>query len=426
MTNNELKRGALRPNKQAIRAAAVILLVTAAVGCSDGFGPNPDGRLLINNNEAELNLRVHTVAGTRLALTVDRLPDFASAPQASYELILRAEVDPPVLNGVTLQATHMAFSYPKAFVAYNVQGPARMGGVDVFFVPKEDDVQLWSQGLFSDTDVSSIDYGDGDVLYLATGTSSDGFTTPAALEEIQLDDKNLTDQVRRVDLPSFAGTGVRVVNDRVYVTSGTGGNPVGGLSVFDRSSLDLVYFDEFADARSVDSWEETVVAMAGSSAKVRVYNTVPDLQAVHEVGGANIPESKSTILVVNNLVLVAAGDEGLKVVSRSDGTVLQVIPPPVVDGVAPEMSVTNGIAFHRDLVFVANGGAGLFVYQAVGELYELDAVNPQLTLMGQVQFPNGGSANFVWCFADALYVANGAGGLNIVELRHTSGAMVSP
>ena len=403
------------------------LLVTVLVGCSDGFGPNPDGRLVINNNEAELNLRVHSVPETPLALSVDRLPNFSQVAQASYELILRAEVDPPTVNGVTLQATHMTFSKPKVFVSYNVQGPDRMGGIDVFYNPNPDVLQLWSQGIFLDTDVSAIDHANGQFLYLATGTSSDGFLTPAALEEIALDNKHLTDQVRRVDLPSFAGTDVHVVNDRVYVTSGTGGTPEGGLSVFDRSTLELLFFDEFADARSVDSWEETVVAMAGTSAKVRVYDGTPSLQALHEVGGANIPESKSTVLAANNVVFVAAGDEGLKVISTEDGSLLQQIPTPTVDGVDPSMAVSNGVAFHSDLVFVANGGAGLFVYQSpVGEVYEIDAVDPQLTLMGQVQFPDGGSANYVWCFGGMLYVANGAGGLRIIQLRPTSSSLVSP
>lgn len=415
------------PIKHVGRLASLALAAGLVTACSDGFAPNPEGRFVVNNDRAELSLRVHAMdVGVPLPISVDRLPNFSSAPPANVELILRAEVDPPVVDGIRLQATHVDFSKPKVYVSYNVQGPERMGGVDVFYNPKSDQLELWSQGIFFDTDVSALDWAGGDVLYLATATSSDGFETPAALEEIELDFHHLTENVRRMDLPSFAGTGVKVVGNRVYVTSGTGGDPVGGLSVFDRTSLQLLYFDAFADARSVDSWNGTVVAMHGAPAGVRVYSDFPELQATYDVGGATIPESKSTVRVANDLAFVAAGEEGLKVVSLIDGSVVQHIPVPVVTGVDPAMAVTNGVSVRGDLVFAANGGAGLFVYRAGVDLEETATTDPQLTLLGQVQFPDGGSANFVWCDGDLIYVANGAGGLRLVQLRNAHAAVVSP
>jgi hypothetical protein len=420
--------GNTRSINNPVRTAGIVIAASAVLGCSDGLGPNPEGRFIVNNNQAELSLRVHAIeAGVPLPISVDRLPNFTSAPpDADVQLTLRAQVDPPVVDGITLQATHVDFSHPKVYVSYNVQGPVRMGGIDVFFNPKPKELELWSQGIFLDTDVSAVDWAEGDVLYLATGTSSEGFETPAVLEEIELDFHRLTENVRRVDVPSFAGTGVKVVGDRVYVTSGTGGDPVGGLSVFDRASLGLLYFDAFADARGVDAWDGTIVAMHGTPAGIRVYSDLPELQASHEVGGATVPESKSTVRVANDLAFVAAGEEGLKVVSLIDGSVVQHIPVPTVDGVAPEMAVTNGVSVSGDLVFAANGGAGLFVYRASVDLEETATVDPQLILLGQVQFPDGGSANFVWCAGDLIYVADGAGGLRVVQLQNARKSVVSP
>ena len=392
--------------------------------CGQGVVTDPDpNRIVITNDEAALSQRIHDLGQLPLQILADGwVGQPALSTRNTFELVLRAEVEAPVLDGITLQATHVDFSHPKVYVSYNVQGPVRKGGVEVFWCPSADDLQLWSQALFTDTDVSALDHYSG-FLYLATATSSPGFSSAAVLEEIELDGHKLTDRTRRVDLPSYAATGVRVVGDRVYVTSGDVG---GGLSVLDAETLSLSHFDAFDDARAVHSWNGLTVAMRGGPAEVRLYGNPFALLASHVVGGANIPESKSTVYVVRDLIFVAAGDEGLKVVSSLDGSVVQHIPVPNVDGVDPEMAVTNGVSVRKDLVFVANGGAGLFVYQAKVNLEEQSTTNPQLELVGQVQFPEGVSTNFVWSSGELLFVANGLGGIRVVKIRERSAAVVSP
>jgi hypothetical protein len=416
-----VKRYACRIELVLRATGAVALLCLYACGEGVVTEPNPN-RIVINNDEAALSQRIRDIGQVALDIRGEGwVGQPALSTRNAFELVLRAVVEPPVLDGIRLQATHVDFHQPKVYVSYNVQGPIRKGGVEVFWCPSADELRLWSQALFTDTDVSALDHY-GEALYLATATSSPGFSSAAVLEEIELDGHKLTDRTRRVDLPSYAATGVRVVGDNVYVTSGDVG---GGLSVLDAASLALTHFDAFDDARAVHSWNGLTVAMRGGPAEIRLYDDPFALLASHVVGGANIPESKSTVHMVRDLVFVAAGDEGLKVVSRRDGSIVQHIPVPDVQGVDPSVAVTNGVSVRKGLVFVANGGAGLFVYEAKVNLEEQTTTNPELQLVGQVQFPEGVSTNFVWSSGDLLFVANGLGGLRVVQIRERSGAAVS-
>ncbi|MBE0595046.1 MAG: hypothetical protein IH616_21885, partial [Gemmatimonadales bacterium] len=94
---------------------------------------------------------------------------------------------------------------------------------------------------------------------------------------------------------------------------------------------------------------------------------------------------------------------------------------PDIDGVALEDEVTNGVSHSGNLVFIASGGAGLFVAQATHDLDDesnagCNSPDFGLTLLGQVQFPGSPSANYVDSKGNLLFVANGLGGLSIVRI----------
>lgn len=418
------------------RSLGVLALAVLAAGCGDALGPDAslesqDGRLVVRNDALVNRQRVTLRSAPLMVMSVTGA-EAAAAPVAGgrreFSLTLVAEVAPPEVDGVTLQASHAVIRNDRAYVAYNVQGALRRGGVDVFDVGDLDDIALLSEALLLDADVGAVDLYQGSRLMLATSSDDPGFSTPAVLEVISLKNGRLTAESERVDLPSYAGTGVRVDGKTIYVTSGTGGDPVGGLSVFDRPSLALVAFDPFEDARDVDVNEGRVVAMRGTPGTVRVYD--PDshrLVATAEGGGAMRPESKSSVFVAGGCAYYAAGEDGLRVVNLVSGATVTTIPVPAVDGVAPDDAVTNGVSWDDDLVFLANGGAGLFVAQARDDLDKADngrsgvggctADGLGLELVGQVRFPDGASANYVTSRNNLLFVANGMGGLSVVRIN---------
>ena len=411
-----------------------LAVVALAMACADAGvieGPEDvpqESRITVQTDQAALRGRVR-LASERLPI-VSLVPGTAvtrSPADGSFQLVLVAEVDPPEMEGTTLQASHSVIHGNKAYVAYNVQGPERKGGVDVFDVSDPDDVTLESAALFEDTDVSALDLNGATELYLATATDDVAFSTPAVLEVVDLQGGQLTTQSTRVDLPSYAGTGVRVQGNTLYVTSGTGGDPVGGLSIFDANTLQLALFDPFEDARAVDLKGDYVVTMRGTPGELRLYDAASGAYSTsYASGGANIPESKSTVFIAKQCAFYAAGDEGLRVVDLASGSTVLTLPVPDIDGVELADEVTNGASASGNLVFIANGGAGLFVAQATHDLDDQSGAgcgsdNFGLQVLGQVQFPEGPSANYVDSKGSLLFVANGRGGLSIVRIDRSDG-----
>jgi hypothetical protein len=424
---------ALPPHRTVLRLL-VLAVGLGAIGCSEAAVVAPpdlpqEGRIRVQNDEATLRRRVHVVTDTLAIEPVGSVASVRGAagaepafpcPPPAFSLVLVAQVDPPELNGVRLQASHVVIRGSKAYVAYNVQGPLRKGGVDVFDVNHPEAVELTSSALFTDTDVSAADEHGSSALYLATATDDATFATPAVLEVVDLEGGKLTSSSRRVDLPSFAGTGVRVQGDAVYVTSGSGGDPVGGLSVFERATLEPTAFDAFEDARAVDVQGDLVVAMRGTPGALRVYDGA-GMDFVRSIasGGAGIPESKGTVFIARHYAFYAAGDGGLRVVDLATDATVVTLAVPDVAGLVPEDDVTNGASASGNLVFIANGGAGLYVAQSS---LDLDAENGggdfTLELVGHVRFPGDESANYVASRGNLLFVANGLGGLSIVRIDH--------
>ena len=257
----------------------IVLGLAVVAGCTDeplGGPSDQDGlhdgtRIAVENDASTLNQRV-SPALVELQIAPATDASLAAPPTGEedgdvFKLFLIGSVDPPVVRDITLQATHIVVRGNKALVAYNVQGPDRAGGVDIFDITHSDDIQLVSQALFADTDVSALDLH-SNTVFLAEATSDGAFGSPAVLESLGMKG-GLTDESRRIDLPSYAGTGVIVQGGTVFITSG---DLDGGISAYDRESLELKWFSALPDARAVDTQGSTVVAMRGTPGALHVYD----------------------------------------------------------------------------------------------------------------------------------------------------------
>ncbi|NNF28302.1 MAG: hypothetical protein HKN73_13850, partial [Gemmatimonadetes bacterium] len=99
-----------------------------------------------------------TVEPLASVLEPDLSPLYSPAQAVlAVDMILVAEVDAPLLNGVPLQATHLAIRGDRAYVSYNVQGSVFLGGVDAFDRIGSKTPVLTSGLLFTDTDVSAVE-----------------------------------------------------------------------------------------------------------------------------------------------------------------------------------------------------------------------------------------------------------------------------
>ncbi|MGI9628612.1 MAG: hypothetical protein ACR2QM_17390 [Longimicrobiales bacterium] len=399
------------------------LLALVVGGCWDDslFDGNSTERLTIIEDPVLLDQRIEYL-DEALSIVPGVLADGSTLPvyADNHDLVsmkLLAEVKPPVLGGVTLQATHLALRNSRAYVSYNVAGSDSKGAIDAFDRINGRQPVLQSGVLFGDTDVSAVDFRDGQTLYLATGVLEGAFPSTAALELVGITNggRKLSPNTRRFELPSFVATGVAWSSDRVFVTTGDGGVNPGGLSIFDDETMALLSHDPFPDARAVAIDEGRVVAMKGSPAELRVYDESDGtfLRQIF-VGGATIPESKSGLAIEGRVAAVAVGEDGVRLVELVDGEILGDLALPDIPNPDGDV-VANAVAIHDEFLFVATGAGGLWVAEASDDIEDLrTGRDPGLHWVGSVQFSGQTSINFVARRNKWLVAAGGIGGLKII------------
>jgi hypothetical protein len=434
-----MSRKFLRSSFLAIAFPTLALLVAGCGGSGGTATPSgeADARASIVNDEAVLAARVIDYTDEYGVSTVEvPLDDGSSvtgyapvrlsaspAPlaPASVTLFLLAEGRPPSVGGILLQATSIAANGNKVAVSYNNAGLPQVGGIDVYNVANGSKTQLKSQALFADAKANAVTLNDS-YLYLAGADNTD---TPAHFEVLRLSGSNLTlAGNNRVPLPSYAGTCAFASPRYVYTTSGDGG----ALSVYSPDNT-LVPLNTFPlhDARWVDASGGNVAVAQGTPGTVSIFHedsiaTASGPVASFPFPGANIPESKSTVQVVNGKAIVAAGDNGVQVISLASGKVLGWVPLPDhnVLGLPKSVVVTNAVTVDAapggTLMFISNGEAGVYVARSDTPFGQDWGETPRtITVVGKIRFGNLQSANHVSYGNGTLIVAAGTGGIKIVR-----------
>ena len=365
--------------------------------------PTASAPLLVELVDGICALRVH--------------PGWGYRPRREVTLTLVAEVSPPIANGQVLQATSVAIKGKFAYVSYNMRGEPFLGAIDVFDISNPNKPKLVSEALFLDSDIHSLTF-DGNKVYAAEGTGAPGFESPAVWESIKTKKGKLVlEENARVPLPSFAGTSAVVSGKYIYVTSGN----TGGLSVFDKKSLELEAYIDLPDARWVGIEDDRVVVVQGGSPNGRISVLDEDsltLLNTFSFVGADITESKSTVQILGQKALIAAGRGGVQVLSINTGEVVGTVSRPVVQNLDESVVVTNAVSADGDLMFISNGEAGAYLAQAAEDFDEGGGDEPlDIMLLGKLRFDDLESVNHVEYKDDILFVAAGLGGLKIVTVE---------
>lgn len=401
---------------------SLVPLQTSCEVDAAGPGNQANDRISITNDAAALAARityydsdvpVDNVGVGYPAPAAPMTPNRAS--QAVVSLKLVAEVAPPSIGGQMLQATSVVIVDDRAVVSYNMRGAQYLGAIDVFDVSNKNKPVLRSSALFKDTDINAVSTYDNQVL-VAEATGDPAFATPAVLEVMYLKGAYLVlDGNQRWALSSYAATSAMAASSGLYATSGDNGG------LFAMTSPPPVPPVALHDARWVDVGEGKVVVVQGTPGQIAVF----DVNGLAPLGtfsfsGADIPESKSTVELVGGKAFVAAGSGGLQVLSASSGAVLGSVarPDPAALGLDPSVVVTNAASVDDDLVFIANGEAGVYVAQGSQAFLGTGSDTPQqLTMIGRLRFGDLESVNHVTYRKKNLIVAAGLGGLKIVKVQ---------
>jgi hypothetical protein len=360
-----------------------------------------DDNIVINNDSASLSRRMDfDNSGKKVAV------------QPGVNISLIANLLPPSLNSEVLQASHIRIAGNYAYITYNTQGPRYLGAVDIVNISNAYVPQLISNAIWDGKDISSIDVDpkgaglNNFVWIVGAEENNTNLATPAILERYILNSANQFVHVNEprqfYDLPGYVGTDVRYFHKipgspAIYATSGTDG----GLSILNNGT-NLSSYKELQNARSVDVNSNYLVSLSGNPGSLFVSPS-----GEIEVGGATDPEAKSMVRLSGNYALVALGEEGVKCYNLSTNQLVGSFPRPEVPVGAYEWDyVSNGVAVYNDLVYVANGAAGIDVLRLNSD--------GSLTWVSNIDL--GASANFIDVNSNYIFVATGLGGLKILKI----------
>lgn len=339
----------------------------------------------------------------------------------------------PVIDGETLQATDIYIitqGKKRAYVSYNTSGDVFKGALQIVDITGGGKfVEVDQTIIFENRDINTVSYDDG-YVYLA-GASEDeaSFSSPAFAEIIKTTNQGLipddyqtsddNDAYRVIDLPSFAATGIRKVDDRLYVTVGADGGKIvaieepesdlsNGLHLYSEfADVEVIDFD---DARYVDYGSNYVAAVSGTNLWYQDRET--NSSATITISSDAIQYSKSTVDLFDwffsSYAYVSNGAYGTSIYNLKTGTLTQEIPQQIIEGVSSDLTVTNAVTGAWNYyLFTADGEGGVRVFKKTLFSTTFDEIT-------SIRFGDGLSANAIMYYNKYLFVACGKAGVKVL------------
>lgn len=390
--------------KSLLGCTLVAMLILTSCSSDDNVSvENENRKIIINNDVQSLNKRIKYNNSGVLDIITPLAGKNTPAQATSMPLVLVAEVNPPVYAGRTLKATHVAINGDYAYVSYNTEGEAYGGAVDVINISNPNTPQLVVQAIFPNTDISAVSYENGK-LYIAGAASVDAFpalSSPGFVSAMTLNNGLLTTNYVQTQLRGNVGTSVTSAGNKYYAVSGGAGD----LVAFDKNTNQIQATIPVADLRAVGQNSNKIVVLSGTNG-VKVYDAVTMALQNSFSTSVDVPGAKRTIDFLGNNLLVSEGYAGLGVYNSATGSKLQTIAVPThVTGVDNSDITTNAVSVNNQNLFLANGGAGLYIYKNE---------NQSLSLIGSIAM--NGSCNYTMSKGDYIFAAMGNGGLKIAKM----------
>ena len=392
------------------------LVLIILIGCSDEttiYRDSLQEDVLLENGDDLLSSVSFTAAGVLEIYEEDNNLSGKESDQAGdYPLTLIASIDPPSYqSGDQLTASHVDVDGDFAYVGYNTVGPAFYGAIEVVDVSDPHNPRVTSRLFFLNADINALQYDSG-FVYAVGGMNSETSlqaTSNSFVARIPAWEGSLTAEgIRYGFQQGNNATDLVMEANRVLVSSGKEGS----ITAYDKTALTILSESYLADARALEVIETGIAALDAGSG-VRLLNT-----AFEETGlipiSTNLGEAtKKTLEMWEDHLVVAEADKGAGMYPKTGGSLLQYLPIPVhPEGVESGDIVTNAVTVNEDILFMANGGAGL----SLAEQDDLGARS-----VGIIELD--GSVNYVVSRGDYAFAASGLNGLHIIKLNRPSASL---
>ena len=333
-----------------------------------------------------------------------------SQPQIDYVFTLVAEVDAPSIASQTLQATHVDVYNNTAYVSYNMRGSQNLGAIDIIDITNPSAPIILNTLLFDDKDVNTVKFVDGYIYF--GGQDIDGGYV--AKVDSDLDGSDIVifswgEQTNPYSLNSMDSD-----NNNIWFTGGDNG----GLYIVDPDDdgdgIITVY--EIFDARSVKSLSNgEIYVLSGNDVYLWNGEFMSELGLIESNW---VQQHSKADLDANEDYLFAATNRGgglIVDIRNTPPVVSQRIERPLTpEGMDDEDYVTNSVSVNNELLFWAQGGAGIIVCEVTP--YDEDDKSLPVQELGYFDFGGPLSSNFVMSQDNYIFVATGLGGLKILTM----------
>lgn len=397
----------MKRNYSALVGKATLLVGAMALffSCNETIEIPTNSSIVINTDSEQLSKRLSLNGSGVIGISAPSDPSGRMLSDDNAEkisLVLISQASSPTFEGNTLQATHVDIDGDFAYVGYNTAGATYLGAVEIFDISDIYKPKIVSQAIFKNADVSAIEYRNG-LLFLAMAIDVDNseVSDPANLGVVSVTNGQFTSEFKYISVPGFVATDVATTSEYIALVSGSNGL----LAVFDR---DLKKRGEVIveDLRSVTFGENRLAILSGTKGASILNPTF-----LNEVASISLEEdvaqAKRTMAINNGYIYIAEGKNGAGVYGLTSGQNINRLFIPInPDNVESGDIVTNSVSVEDDLLFMANGAAGISIANVkdVEDFVEYGVLDLD------------GSSNFVRFENKFIFVATGAGGLQILKI----------
>lgn len=304
-------------------------------------------------------------------------------------------------DGFEMQATNFAFSKEFVVVSYNRAGNEVRGAIEVFDLSNPKKPKIVGSLQYKDAEFSDVKIKD----QLAYAVGSDG-VNGAVLKVISLENPEAPTEKASVPLEGFYATSVSIQGDSLFITSGDNR----GLIELSTGSFERKNEWKLPSATFVFASENSVLLAGGDP--YSFYQIANDELFEVTRFSEKASEAPSRFAVSADYLVANPTNEGLLVYKFNEkASVAKLISQTPVKGTG------NGIDLYKNYVFMAQGDAGV-------RIYNLDQAD-EPKYVGLLDYSNRGSANQVkygnvlnskenW---NCLLVADGAGGFEVLKFE---------
>lgn len=388
-----------------IKILPVFLLLGLSWSCTEPSDSITETEVELNSDSEMLSQRLSLEGTGVIGISAPSNPSGRVMEDDSAEklpLVLISQAESPVYEGNTLQATHVDIDGEYAFVSYNTAGAKFLGAVEIINIQDPYKPVIVSQAIFKHADVSAVEYRDG-LLFLAMGFDIDqsSASEPANLGMVSVANGKFTSDFQFIAVPGFVATDVSTTSQSIALVSGNNG----ALTIFDRN-LDIQTQMPMEDLRSVAYGSDHLAFLSGTKG-AGIYSTNGLNQIATITIDQDEAQAKRTLAISGDHVFIAKGKKGAGVHRLSNGAEVATLSIPInPENVEPGDIVTNAISVENDLIFMANGAAGISVSAMTdGSIQEYGVLDLD------------GSSNFVRFENNFIFVATGQGGIQILRIN---------